>query len=73
LHRLLQKLANEEAVSMQVVLDRALEHYRRERFLRGANKERQGLKSPKEWRKVLEERGFGKGPFRTESIIGDHC
>jgi predicted transcriptional regulator len=61
-HHLLQELANEEAISMQAVLDRALEHYRRERFLQEANADYEALKqNPKEWKKVLEERQIWEG------------
>jgi hypothetical protein len=61
-HHLLQSLASEEAVSMQSILDRAIEYYRRERFLRDANADYEALKQdPKAWKKVLEERRILEG------------
>jgi hypothetical protein len=47
---------------MQAILDRALEYYRRERFLREANADYEALKqNPKAWKKVLEERETWEG------------
>ena len=43
-HELLRQLAEEEQASMQAVLDRAIERYRRESFLRAANNDFQALK-----------------------------
>ena len=56
-HQLLQHLADLEKTSTEVVLDRALEVYRREVFLRQANVAFADLKSDEEaWREELEER-----------------
>jgi hypothetical protein len=56
-HQLLQQLADLEKTSTEVVLDRALEVYRREVFLRQANVAFANLKSDEEaWREELEER-----------------
>jgi len=56
-HELLRQLAEEEQRSMQSVLDRALERYRRERFLRAANADFAALKgNAKAWKQVLGER-----------------
>ena len=56
-HELLRQLAEEEDESMQAVLDKAIERYRRESFLRAANSEFQALKSdPKAWKQELHER-----------------
>lgn len=56
-HQLLQQLADLEKTSTEVVLDRALEVYRREVFLRQANVAFADLKSDEEaWREELEER-----------------
>lgn len=56
-HALLRQLAEEEQQSMQSVLDRALERYRRERFLRAANSDFEALRSdPKAWNEELRER-----------------
>ena len=42
---------------MQAVLDKAIERYRRERFLRAANEEYASLKrDPKAWKQELHER-----------------
>ena len=43
-HELLRQLAEEEKQSMQSVLDRAIERYRRETFLRAANADFAALK-----------------------------
>ena len=43
-HRLLQKLAKEADQSMQAILDKAIESYRREEFLRAANREYAALR-----------------------------
>lgn len=56
-HQLLQQLADLEKTSTEVVLDRALEVYRREVFLRQANVAFADLKSDEEaWKEELEER-----------------
>ncbi|MGH9755781.1 MAG: toxin-antitoxin system protein [Blastocatellia bacterium] len=56
-HQLLQQLADLEKTSTEVVLDRALEVYRREVFLRQANIAFADLKSDEEaWKEELEER-----------------
>ena len=44
---------------MQAVLDRAIERYRRERFLRAANAEYQALRGdPKAWEGEVRERAL---------------
>ncbi len=56
-HQLLQQLADLEKTSTEVVLDRALEVYRREIFLKQANAAFADLKSDEvAWREELEER-----------------
>ena len=56
-HELLRQLAEEEQASMQAVLDRAIERYRRESFLRAANSEMQALKNdPRAWKQEVQER-----------------
>ena len=53
----LRLLAREAGESMQAVLDKAIETYRREKFLREANAEFAALRSnPKAWKDELEER-----------------
>jgi hypothetical protein len=56
-HELLRQIAAEERQSMQSVLDKALESYRREKFLRAANTDFEALKrDAKVWKEVLHER-----------------
>ena len=56
-HALLRQLAEEEQQSMQSVLDRALEGYRREKFLRAANADFEALRNdPGAWKEELRER-----------------
>jgi hypothetical protein len=56
-HELLRHLAEEEQDSMQSVLDKAIERYRRERFLRAANADFAALKSnAKRWKRELREK-----------------
>jgi hypothetical protein len=56
-HELLRQLAEEEQQSMQSVLDRALERYRREKFLRAANADFEALRcDPEAWKEELQER-----------------
>jgi hypothetical protein len=56
-HELLRRMAEEEKQSMQAVLDKALEGYRRERFLRAANADFEALRRDSEaWKKELRER-----------------
>jgi hypothetical protein len=56
-HELLRQLAEEERRSMQSVLDRALEGYRRDRFLRAANADFAALQGDaKAWKEELGER-----------------
>jgi hypothetical protein len=50
-------MAAQDNASMQAVLDKAIEHYRRERFLQGANADYATLKSDKKaWERELAER-----------------
>jgi len=56
-HELLRQLAEEEQASMQAVLDRAIERYRRESFLHAANRDIQALrKDPRARKHAVEER-----------------
>ena len=58
-HELLRRLAEEDSESMQAVLDKALERYRRERFLRAANEDYASLKrDTKAWKQELQERAI---------------
>lgn len=56
-HELLKELATESGEPMQAILDKALEEYRRRKFLEGASAEFAALRSdPKAWQEELEER-----------------
>jgi hypothetical protein len=56
-HELLRQLAEEEQASMQAVLDRAIERYHRESFLRAANNDFQALKGDsRAWKHEAQER-----------------
>src|SRR3982750_207282 len=56
-HELLRRLAEEEGESMHAILDKAIDRYRRERFLRSANEDYQALNaSPASWQQELQER-----------------
>ena len=56
-HELLRQMAQEEQRSMQSVLDRALERYRRERFLHAADADFAALKQDAtSWKQELRER-----------------
>jgi len=53
----LRQLAEEEDDSMQAVLDKAIERYRREKFLRDANADFAALKrNRRAWKQELKER-----------------
>lgn len=56
-HKMLQELAEQSGESMQAVLDKALEQYRRQRFLEAANADYAALRrKPEAWKEELEER-----------------
>ena len=56
-HDLLRQIADEEQQSMQSVLDRALERYRRDRFLRAANADFAALRHDHSaWKEELRDR-----------------
>lgn len=60
-HASLRQLARESGESMQAVLERAVERYRRERFLRAANAEFAALKhNTKAWKEEIRERAIWK-------------
>ena len=64
-HELLRQLAEEEQRSMQSILDRALERYRRERFLRGASADFAALKQdPKSWNENSANGNYGAATLR---------
>jgi hypothetical protein len=54
---LLRQIAEEEQLSVRAVLEKAIESYRRERFLYGANADFAALRrNPKAWTDELRER-----------------
>jgi hypothetical protein len=54
---MLQQLAKQADESMQSILDKAIENYRREEFLRAANRDYAALRrNPKAWKEELGER-----------------
>ena len=56
-HRVLVDMAVREGDSIDSILDRAVELYRRQKFLEQANEDFQALKNnPDEWKEELEER-----------------
>jgi len=56
-HRALRDLAEREHVPLQTVLDRAIENYRRNRFLDAVNATYDALRSdPEKWTTELKER-----------------
>jgi hypothetical protein len=56
---LLRQLADEADESMQAILDKAIESYRREEFLRAANREYAALRrNRKGWKEERDERGL---------------
>ena len=56
-YELLRQLAAEEQAPMQAVLDRAIERYRRESFMRAANNDFQALKDDsRAWKHEVQER-----------------
>lgn len=58
-HKLLGELAEQSGESMQAVLDKALESYRRQCFLEGLAADFAALRaSPKAWDEELAEREF---------------
>ena len=58
-HQLLRQLAKNAGESMQSILDKSVETYRREEFLRAANRDYAALRrNPKGWREELRERAL---------------
>jgi hypothetical protein len=57
----LRRLAREEGESEEAVLDRAIEHYRREKFLQDANADLAALKkNRKAWKEEIAERAISE-------------
>lgn len=56
-HRALRELSDVEKVPLQTVLERAIETYRRQRFLEAANRQYAVLRQDKEaWKQEVAER-----------------
>jgi predicted transcriptional regulator len=56
-HRALRDLADTEKAPLQTVLERAIENYRRQRFLEAANRTYAALRNdPATWQQEQEER-----------------
>lgn len=56
-HRALRDLADIEKAPLQTVLERAIENYRRQRFLEAANRTYAALRNdPAAWKQEQEER-----------------
>lgn len=56
-HDVLLKLATEEGLSMQTLLDKAIEHYRRQTFMKKVNEAYATLRQdPTAWKGIREER-----------------
>lgn len=65
-HDALRELARKEGRPMQAILDNAIEHYRRERFLRDANSDFAALReSSGSWNEELADRAL------WERTLGD--
>jgi hypothetical protein len=57
MHELIKDMASSEGTSMQKILDRAIEAYRRQRFLEEANAAYQSLRDdPAAWKEEMKER-----------------
>ena len=56
-HEVLRQLSEQENLSMQALLDKAVERYRRERFMEAANEDYRALRrDSKAWKQELQER-----------------
>lgn len=57
MHEALRELAEREKAPLQTVLERAIENYRRQRFLEAANRQYAALRADeKAWQQELAER-----------------
>jgi len=56
-HNILREIASQDHKSLQTILDKAIEDYRRHRFIREANNAYSALrKKPRLWKAELDER-----------------
>lgn len=56
-HQILKELAARSGETMQIILDKAIENYRRQRFLEEANQAFAALRNnPEAWQAEMEER-----------------
>jgi hypothetical protein len=66
-HQALKELADSEQTSLQQVLERAIETYRRQRFLDDANRQFAALRADSEaWKAELMERSEWDNTLRQE-------
>jgi predicted transcriptional regulator len=64
-HEVLKRLAEQDSEPMQSILAKAVERYRRARFLEDANEDFARLKArPKEWQSYLAEREAWDGTLQ---------
>lgn len=71
-HRALRELAHREHAPLQTVLERAIENYRRDRFLDAVNTTYAALRSdPAAWRIELDERDEWNGTNRDGDEAGE--
>lgn len=64
-HKILRRLAKDANESMQSVLDKAIESYRRQEFLRAANRDYQNLRRKSTaWKETLAERAHWETAIR---------
>lgn len=67
-HKILIELSAQEGSSIDTILDRAVELYRRQKFLEQANVTFQALKNnPNEWEEELKERELWDNSLLIES------
>lgn len=70
-HRALRDLANKDKVPLQTVLARAIENYRRQRFLEAANRAYAALRAdPAAWKLEAAERDVWDRAVNDGSVNG---
>lgn len=71
-HRALRHLADTENAPLQTVLERAIENYRRQRFLEAANRQYAALRGdPAAWKQEMAEREAWDITLTDGSIDGE--
>lgn len=67
-HRALRDLAESERISQQAIVERAIENYRRQRFLEAANRQYAALRNdPEAWAQELSERAIWDATLTDEN------